>query len=120
MSKVFRYTLGILLIALMIVCGAGCGSDKGSHVKTDYDSPAAVIRALNDGGNVVGKTVRVKAMESSSGGMIYHDEDSSLDADIYVSLISDTDIKKGDIVAVRIDSVDKQLDRGYYIFGSKQ
>ncbi len=122
MKKVYKYMVcAVLAVMLAFVC-VGCGSGDDSKVTADYSSPAEAIKALKNGGHIIGKTVKVKATETASGGMIYHAVDSSLDADVYVSLTevkSDT-IKKGKTIAVKIDSVDRQSDQCYYIFGAEQ
>lgn len=127
MKKILgKWTVLLLTIGMMLCC-AGCGGDTKNVA--DYNSPQSAIEAYQSGTDIMGKTMSVTASMDSSAGVIYFEPVVSLNANVYVVLITEDaddlesetgDILKGDTVTVQIDGIDNHLKNSIYLFGKRQ
>jgi len=114
----------MMVCALALLCACGGSKEKKEEVKVDFASVHDVIAAYNDGQTVNGKTVKVTALMVPTAGMIATIPGRDFNGSIFVYLNSDsgdktnvTGIREGTQVALRIESVENLLERGYFIYG---
>lgn len=140
MKTIIKKTIAMILMLAMSLMCVGCGKDDEEEDAADYSSPREAIEAYQSGEDIIGKTVEVTATMDSAAGLIYVYADTKVDANIYVTLISEEaasgeiltmgaenvdyegsgilDVKMDDTVTVKIDSIDDHLKYSIYIFGT--
>ena len=125
--NLMRKLLILLCICILSIVLVSCGSSASDEpaVTADYDSVHDAALAHRNGENIVGKTVKVEVAENSAG-VIYYGPDKEVNANLYMTIITDDNnreevlgIKEGDTVVVTIDSVDDHLEYSIYLFAKK-
>ena len=123
MRKLVVFLCMCFLSMLLVSCGSSTPAEP--TVTADYDSVHDAAMAHRDGANIVGKTVKVK-VEENSAGVIYFKPDTEVNANLYMTIITNDNnrdevlsIKEGDTVVVTIDSVDDHLEYSIYMFAKK-
>lgn len=139
-TMITKKIIAMIFILAMSFMSIGCGEDDVEEAAADYSSPHKAIEAHQSGEDIIGKTVEVKATMDSAAGLIYVYADTKVNANIYVTLITEEsasgeilttgaenvdfegsgilDVKMDDTVTVKIDSVDDHLKYSVYIFGT--
>ena len=114
-----------ILSIVLVSCGSSASETSETAVTADYDSVHDAALAHRNGENLVGKTVKVEVAENSAG-VIYYGPDKEVNANLYMTIITDDNnreevlgIKEGDTVVVTIDSVDDHLEYSIYLFAKK-
>ena len=116
----------MVTLLLLVLCACGGSSSKEPEVQADYDSPRDAIMSHKSGTDIVGKTIKVKASQDSTAGIIYYLPDTEISGNVYVTILTDDEnraevlnIQKGDIVVVTVDGFDDHLKYSYYIFAKE-
>lgn len=114
------------LLLLLFVCACGGGKDAKSEVQADYESPRDAILAHKAGTDVTGKTIKVKVYQDDAGGIVYFAADTKVNGNVYVTIITDDSnrdevcaLKKGDVVVVKVDSIDDHLKYSFYVYAKE-
>ena len=121
-----KLLLAMVALLLLVLCACGGSSSKEPEVQADYDSPRDAILAHKSGTDIVGKTIKVKASQDSTAGIIYYLPDTEISGNVYVTILTDDEnraevlnIQKGDVVVVTVDGFDDHLKYSYYIFAKE-
>ena len=122
-----RITLIVLpLLLLLFACACGGGKAKEPEVTADYESPRDAILAHKAGTDVTGKTIKVKVCQDDAGGIVYFAADTKVNGNVYVTIITDDSnrdevcaLKKGDVVVVKVDSIDDHLKYSFYVYAKE-
>ena len=121
-----RLLLVMAMLLMLMLCACGGSSSKETEVQADYDSPRDAILAKKSGTDIVGKTVKVKASQDSTAGIIYYLPDTEISGNVYVTILTDDEnraevlnIQKGDVVVVTVDSFDDHLKYSYYVYAKE-
>ena len=112
-----------LLISLTIVFSLIACSEPNVVIAADYDNVQDAIRAERSGADLTGKTIRIDMNQDSTAGIIYYKADLSVNANIYVTIITNDSnrnevlgLKKGDTVVVKVDTYDNHLKNSIYVY----
>lgn len=121
-----KLLLAMVTLLLLVLCACGGSSSKEPEVQADYGSPRDAIMAHKSGTDIVGKTIKVKASQDSTAGIIYYLPDTEISGNVYVTILTDDEnraevlnIQKGDVVVVTVDGFDDHLKYSYYIYAKE-
>jgi len=122
-----RKTLIVLsLLLILFACACGGGKAKEPEVTADYESPRDAILAHKAGTDITGKTIKVKVYQDDAGGIVYYAADTKVNGNVYVTIITDDSnrdevcaLKKGDVVVVKVDSIDDHLKYSFYVYAKE-
>ncbi|MCR4648840.1 MAG: hypothetical protein K5776_07155 [Lachnospiraceae bacterium] len=117
----------LVMIPLSLALLLAACSSKEPEIMADFESPSDAAWACKFGdNNLVGKTVKVKANMENSAGVIYMMPDTTVRANVYVTIITDDSnrsevlgIKSGDTVVITVDSADNHLENSVYLFAKE-
>ncbi len=116
----------IFFTVFLLITMASCGSPEPEAPDADYATVRDAALAIKNGMDITGKTIAVTMPEDSAAGAIYFAPDTSVGANLYVTIITDDNnreevlgLKKGSTVVVTVDAFDNHLVQSIYIFAKK-
>ena len=116
MKRIVVLLLSIAMMFSLMACGK-------PEVIADYASVQDAISAERLGTDLTGKTIRVDMNQDSAAGIIYFKPDLNVNANIYVTIITNDNnraevlgLKQGDTVVVKVDSYDNHLKNSIYVY----
>ena len=80
MKKTMSFILITVMLFTLLLPVTGCTE------KTDYSSPIAAVKAADNGVNIIGKTVKIKATSDVALGYFYGEMDIGIGANVAVGV----------------------------------